>query len=225
MMPRPTAEHLSIEGPAGTLEAIVEIPLEDSEATPYALVCHPHPLYGGTMENKVVTTLARAFLSAGVPALRFNFRGVGASAGTYDEGRGETDDAQAVAGWGRQRWPGRPLIIAGFSFGAYVAFELARKVPARRLITVAPPVGRFDFSNPAVPSMPWLIVQGADDEVVDPAAVEAWALRLDPPPHLVMIAATGHFFHGRLIELREAVMEEIRSGSDAQLTAAETKPH
>jgi alpha/beta superfamily hydrolase len=212
-------ERVSIPGPAGVLEVLVE------EAAPgfdsYAVICHPHPLYGGTMDNKVVTTLARAFHDTGIPTLRFNFRGVGASAGAFDQGAGETDDADAVAGFGDARWPGKTLAIAGFSFGGYVALRLAlarqRKAGrtasrTARLITVAPAIQRFDITATAMPDCPWLVVQGEADDVVDPSAVIAWARGLTPPPRLVVLPGVGHFFHGHLHELRDAVIESIRSG-------------
>ena len=214
---------LRIPGPAGDLEAAQE-PQSDSAAqcASYAVICHPHPLYGGTMHNKVVTTLARALQAAGMPTLRFNFRGVGASAGVYDEGRGETDDAAAVADWGARRWPGGRLVVAGFSFGAYVALRLARQRPLERLITVAPPLQRFDFSDLSPPACPWLIVQGDADELVDASGVIHWAEGLMPRPHLVVLPGGGHFFHGRLQELSDAVIGEIRSGrQDANRTGQE----
>src|SRR5271165_5943806 len=129
-----TPERLSIEGQAGALQAIVEDP--GAEGPSYAVICHPHPLFGGSMDNKVVTTLARAMRDAGISTLRFNFRGVGASLGTYDEGVGETLDAAAVASFGASRWPGRRLVLGGFSFGAYVALRLAQQLEAARLILV-----------------------------------------------------------------------------------------
>src|ERR1700679_3747467 len=125
-------EHISIAGEAGALEAIVEDP--GVQGPSYGVICHPHPLYGGTMDNKVVTTVARALREAGIPTLRFNFRGVGGSAGAFAEGIGETADAQAVASWGALRWPARGLVIAGFSFGSFVALRLAQQRPASRLI-------------------------------------------------------------------------------------------
>src|ERR1700733_12098605 len=134
-------ERLSIEGPAGALEAVVE---DTGMMSPsYAIVCHPHPLMGGTMDNKVVTTVARSLRESGIPTLRFNFRGVGASAGSFDEGIGETADADAVASWGAGHWPGRTLVIAGFSFGGSVALRLAQRWSAEDrapalLITIAP---------------------------------------------------------------------------------------
>ena len=203
-------EHLRIAGPAGVLEAIVEDP-GDSGGPSYAVICHPHPLYGGTMENKVVTTLARALRDAGVATVRFNFRGVGASAGAYDQGVGEIADAAAAASWGELRWPGKTLIIAGFSFGGYVALRLASQRTTARLITVAPAIEMFDAAITATPDCPWLIVQGDADDVVNPKAVIAWAAGLNPAPRLVVLPGVGHFFHGHLQELRNAVNSAIRS--------------
>jgi len=202
------AERLAIQGPSGPLEAIIEDP--EREDTRYGLLCHPHPLHGGTMENKVVTTAAKALREVGMPTLRFNFRGVGNSTGVYDEGRGETADAEAVAAWCAARWPGRQPVIVGFSFGAYVALRLAQRIRASRLITIAPPVTTFDFSGQPPPRCPWFIVQGDADEIVDPIAVAAFVERLNPRPHMTIMPGAGHFFHGRLIELRGAVLDAIR---------------
>ena len=202
-------EHVSIAGQAGALEAVVEDPGVQSPS--YGVICHPHPLYGGTMDNKVVTTVARALQETGIPTLRFNFRGVGASAGEFDQGVGETADADAVAAWGAERWPGRSLVIAGFSFGGYVALRLAQQRLPRCLITIAPAVQGFAAST-AVPHCPWLVVQGDADELVDPSRVIDWVNTLDPKPRLVVLPGVGHFFHGRLRELRDAVIDAIRSG-------------
>jgi len=203
-------ERLFIEGQAGALEAIVEETAVPGSS--YGIVCHPHPLFGGTMDNKVVTTVARALHETGIPTVRFNFRGVGASAGEYDQGVGETTDADAVATWGARRWPGRDLVIAGFSFGAYVALRLAQQRVPRHLITVAPALEPFDAFGMAVTRCPWLVVQGDADDVVDPATVIDWVNGLDPKPRLVVLPGVGHFFHGRLRELRDAVVDAIRSG-------------
>jgi len=212
--------RISIEGPVGALEALVTE--ADGRDLGHAVICHPHPLFGGTMDNKVVTTLARALQECGIPTVRFNFRGVGASGGHYDEGRGETEDAAAVADWAALRWPDTGLVLAGFSFGAYVATRLATARAVKHLITVAPPVQRFDFAAVAKPVCPWLIVQGDADELVDARAVLAWADApgADAPGsdvpgaslRVVMMPGVGHFFHGHLAELRDAVVEEIRSG-------------
>jgi alpha/beta superfamily hydrolase len=203
-------ERLIIQGPAGALEAIAEDP--EVAGSSYAVVCHPHPLFGGTMDNKVVTTVARALQETGISTVRFNFRGVGASTGAYDQGVGETADADAVAAWGAERWPGRDLVIAGFSFGAYVALRLAQQRLPRHLITIAPALELFDAFGMAVPRCPWLVVQGDADDVVDAAAVVDWVKGLDPKPRLVVLPGVGHFFHGRLRELRDAVVDAIRSG-------------
>ncbi len=163
------------------------------------------------MENKVVTTLVRALHDSGIATLRFNFRGVGASAGAFDQGVGETADAEAAASWGAQHWPGRTLVLAGFSFGGYVALRVALMRKTARLITVAPAIQYFEVSTTRAPDCPWLIVQGDADDVVDPNAVIAWAEGLDPKPRLIVLPGVGHFFHGRLQELREAVSGALRS--------------
>jgi len=203
-------ERLLIEGPPGALEAILEDP--GSDGSSYGVLCHPHPLFGGTMDNKVVTTVARALHETGIPTLRFNFRGVGASAGVFDQGVGETDDADAVASWGARRWPGRDLVVAGFSFGGYVALRLAQRRVPRLLITIAPAVLNFDGTGATVPRCPWLVIQGDADDVVDSKAVIDWVDRLDPKPRLLVLPGVGHFFHGSLRELRSAVIDAIRSG-------------
>jgi uncharacterized protein len=178
-----------------------------SAADSYAVICHPHPLYGGTMDNKVVTTVARALHEVGIPTLRFNFRGVGASEGAYDQANGETDDASAAAGFGAARWPGKHLVVAGFSFGGYVALRLALRQTTARLITVAPAIQHFDVKGLSVPDCPWLIVQGDVDELVEPQAVLAWAGQLRPAPTVEVMPGVGHFFHGRLRELQSLVVE------------------
>jgi uncharacterized protein len=207
--------RLSLKGQAGALEAILEDP--GVPGSSYAVICHPHPLFGGTMENKVVTTVARALRETGIPTLRFNFRGVGASEGAFDQGVGETADADIVASWGAERWPGRTLVAAGFSFGGYVALRLAQlresqQREVRLLITIAPAVQRFDANSTARPRCPWLVVQGDADDVVDPAAVIGWVNSLIPKPQLVVMPGVGHFFHGRLQELRDAVVTTVRGG-------------
>jgi uncharacterized protein len=196
---------LEIPGPAGPLEAIVEDP--DGEPPALAVVCHPHPLYQGTMRNKVVHTIARAANRRGAPAVRFNFRGVGASGGAWDEGRGETDDALAVIAWARQRWPARPLWLAGFSFGGFVALRAAVDAGPAALVTVAPPVSRFPVGATPDPGCPWLVVQGEADELVDHREVVAWAGARPAPPRLALLPETSHFFHGRLAELQQVVQD------------------
>jgi alpha/beta superfamily hydrolase len=191
----PVAEPVVIAGTAGPLEAVVEVP--EGASRSFMVICHPHPLHGGTMNNKVVTTLARSAHELGVPTLRFNFRGVGASAGGFDEGRGETDDALAVIAWGRQRWPDATLWLAGFSFGGCVALRASTSGsagPVDRLVTVAPALAR-NFGT----------VRDAD-EVVDAAVAVEWVAQLQPTPQLVMLPGVGHFFHGQLAALQQQVM-------------------
>jgi alpha/beta superfamily hydrolase len=205
----PTPERVTIAGPAGPIEALVEVP-EGFDGRAIAVVCHPHPLFGGTMQNKVVHMTARALQETGMATLRFNFRGVGASAGSFDDGRGETDDAVAACDYALTRWPGSALTLAGFSFGSFVAFKVASRRPAVRLYTIAPPVKRFDFDLHPVPSVPWTVIQGDRDELVDHDAVVAWAAAARPAPTLVTIQGGEHFFHGRLNEL----MAAVKSGVD-----------
>ena len=178
---------------------------ESRAASAVAVVCHPHPLFGGTLQNKVVHTVARAMQEFGTATVRFNFRGVGGSAGIHDDGRGETDDACAVIAYAQARWPGRELWLGGFSFGAYVALRTQGSTAPRCLITVAPPVGRWDFSGIQPPECDWLVVQGDRDELVDLAAVQAWAATLARPPTLTVMAGADHFFHGRLADLRDTI--------------------
>lgn len=202
----PRVEPLNIAGPAGPIEALLEDPQVEPRVG-FGVVCHPHPLYGGTMTNKVVHTVARSLQEQGMPTVRFNYRGVGQSAGQYDEGRGETADALAVVAWGRERWPGVPLALAGFSFGSMVALLATPAAQPAELITVAPAVSNARFSALERPACPWLIIQGMSDEVVDYAQVEAFAARFVPPPALRLLPGVDHFFNGRLPELREAVLQ------------------
>jgi alpha/beta superfamily hydrolase len=204
----PVPERVTLAGPAGALEARVEVP-EGYDGVACAVVCHPHPLYGGTQDNKVVHTTARALQERGLATVRFNFRGVGASAGAFDDGRGETEDALAVADYAGARWPGAALTIAGFSFGAFVAYSVASRRPVRQLITIAPPVRRFNFAELPVPQVPWLVIQGDRDELVDHTAVLGWTQTLQPPPVVVLLAGAEHFFHGRLNDLRAALQANL----------------
>jgi alpha/beta superfamily hydrolase len=198
----PPKTALDIDGPAGVLEALLEDP--GGDAARFAVICHPHPLHGGTMHNKVVFMLARTLQEQGMPTLRFNYRGVGRSAGSYDEGRGETDDALSVIAWGRQRWPAARLVLAGFSFGALVSLRAALLAGAEHLISVAPPVTRI--AEPVRrPDCHWLLIQGDADDLVDCGEVLAWAGRFEPPPTVRVFAGGDHFFHGRLQELKAAV--------------------
>ena len=213
----PTLKNFSIPGAAGNLEGVMHLP--DASPRAVAVVAHPLPTKGGTMENKVVTTLAKTFAEMGFVALRFNFRGVGASAGGYDQGNGEVEDAIAVARYGMREYgsskydPGEnhpsesdrlPLILAGFSFGGYVQARAAQSLHPQRLVLVAPAVGRF--AMPAVPS-DTLLIHGDQDDVVPLDEVKNWARPLDLP--IVVVPDTGHLFHGRLNDLKEIVRQNF----------------
>ena len=204
--PTSTGEAVTLAGPAGALEARLEMP--DGPPRFRALVCHPHSLYGGSMDNKVVTTLTRACRQAGGVALRFNFRGVGASEGEYDAGQGEAGDCLAARDWLAEQYPELPEWVAGFSFGSYVAASAVaelneRGTPPVALLLVAPPVHHYDFQALQAPGCPVTVVQGEADDVVPPEQVRSWAAETVFRPELEMFAGTGHFFHGRLNDLRD----------------------
>ena len=202
------AERLFIDGPAGRLEAILELPTGE-EPLGSVVVCHPHPQHGGTMHNKVAHTLARAFVRSGFVSLRFNFRGTEKSEGNYDDGNGELDDALAAVALMRERDPGSILWLAGFSFGAAIAVKAAVAIEVDGLVSVAPAITRFATGLEVQPICPWLIVQGDRDELVDVEETVTWVDGLEPGPELLIIPGAEHFFHGRLNELREAVAEFV----------------
>jgi alpha/beta superfamily hydrolase len=202
-----------LPGPAGDLEVHCEPASADADGARRgtAVICHPHPMHGGTMHNKVVTILERALGELGLDTVRFNFRGVGKSSGTYDEGDGESEDLASVVAWVRSLRADDALWLAGFSFGSFVALRMAKKLNADALITVAPPVGRWDFADIELPDCPWLVVQGEEDEVVNPQHVFDWVENLPVSPQLVRMAETSHFFHRRLMDLRGAIKNGMRA--------------
>ncbi len=191
---------LRIPVPAGKLETVIDDPETDRRGL--LLVAHPHPLHGGSMENKVVTTLAKAANEAGWVSVRPNFRGVGMSDGEFDAGVGETDDLLAVARFVEASYPGLPWTLAGFSFGAFVQHRLRQQLDAQRLILVAPAVTMYEFDP--VPSDS-VVIYGTADELIPPAAIQLWA----DQQHLAqkVIPDAGHFFHGKLKELKQAFIE------------------
>ena len=203
---------LVIDGHAGRLEAAYDHAEPEATAQPVlAVICHPLPTEGGTMHNKVVTMTARALCECGIDTLRFNFRGVGASEGAFDDGAGELDDLRAVVAWARTQHPDKALWLAGFSFGAWVSLRGAVELGAAAVISIAPPVGRsWEFDGIALPEVPWLVIQGDADEVVDAAAVRDWVASLPSPPTLVEMPDTSHFFHRKLMDLRGALKNGVR---------------
>jgi hypothetical protein len=206
----PLHERVTLAGPAGDLEARIETPQGLAGVAAFGVICHPHPLFGGTLDNKVVYSLARSFHDLGLPTIRFNFRGVGKSAGSYADGLGETDDAVAVVAAGREKWPDAALWLAGFSFGGAVAIRAAAQTSPERLVAVAPAIKRVSVADVPPPACPWLIVQGDADELVDHREVLEWAAELGNPPQVALLPGVGHLFHGKLNELRDAVTSFAR---------------
>lgn len=196
-------ERALIAGPAGEIETDLNDP--GAERRGIALIAHPNPVQGGTKDNKVVTTLAKAFYSLGYAAARPNFRGVGKSAGTHDEGRGETDDLVAVAAWLRERYGNLPLVLAGFSFGSFVQTRVAKRVEAERMVLVGPAVSRFRAET--VPPQT-LVIHGELDDVVPLKDVLDWARPQELP--IVVVPGGEHFFHGRLNLLAQIVVRHCR---------------
>ncbi len=199
-------------GPAGPLECAVDAPA--GAAIGVAVVCHPHPQFGGTMDNKVVQTVARALLALGWTTVRFNFRGVGASAGSWDDGRGEVEDALAVVA--QHRTVSQPLLMAGFSFGGFVAAEAASRLPeaqrAQRLLLVGPSTEKQQL--PLVPE-DTVVIHGESDEVVPLSATLAWAR----PQSLsvIVLPGVGHFFHGQLGWLKRVVTQQLQPSAGIPL--------
>lgn len=200
--------HFLIEGAVGRLEATLDEP-DSPERNAIAVCCHPHPLHGGAMTNKVIYTISRTLAGLGIPSIRFNFRGTGESQGEYDKGKGEQQDLIKAVEWMKEKYPGRPLWLAGFSFGSWIAALQAKSLNAKQLISIAPPVNRFSFDEFKVPACPWLVVQGDADDVVDPEAVFKWLDDLSVKPDVIRMKGAGHFFHGRLVELRERIEENL----------------
>lgn len=202
MNPR-SLERYTIPGPTGKLEVALNIP--DGDFAGIALIAHPNPVEGGTLDNKVVHTLARTFFALSYLAVRFNYRGVGQSEGTYDAGRGEVDDARAVLAHIRGRSGDLPLILAGFSFGAFVVSQLASEETAQRVVLVGPAVGRFAVGSVAEDT---IVVHGEEDDVVPLADVMNWARPQALP--IVVFPGCGHFFHGRLTQLSRVVASLVK---------------
>ncbi|MFZ3019788.1 MAG: alpha/beta fold hydrolase [Gallionella sp.] len=206
----PSLKKITLPGPAGNLEGIWHLPdacaEQGCEPAAVAVIAHPLPTMGGTMEHKIVTTLAKTFVELGYAALRFNFRGVGNSEGEFDSGNGEVEDLLAMVQHARDEFGNLPLILSGFSFGGYVTARAAQHLrpQAHKLVLIAPAVGRF-----AMPHVPHntLVLHGEHDEVISLADALDWAR----PQHLpiVVLPEAGHFFHGRLNQLKQIVLHEF----------------
>ena len=200
-----------IDGPVGQLEALY---LDLDEPKGIALICHPNPVQGGTMLNKVISTLQRTARDAGLITLRFNYRGVGASAGSSDMDEGEVDDAQAAASWLRAKHPDLPMTLLGFSFGGFVAATLGGRLEAegetlKHLFMVAPAVMRIANVDALAQKGALTIIQPDTDEVVDPQLVYDWSDKLPRPHELLKVAECGHFFHGKLTDLKDLILPRL----------------
>lgn len=205
----PHTERFTLTGAAGAMECALDLPNTDNFPAPrgLALVAHPHPLFGGTMDNKVTQTLARSMLALGYVAVRMNFRGVGMSAGVYDEGKGETDDMALLLAHMRNRYPDLPLTLAGFSFGTFVQAQLqqrlmARQTPAERLVLVGAAAGKWPM--PEVPANT-ILIHGEVDDTIPLQAVFDWAKPLDIP--IMVIPGADHFFHRKLHHIKNLVTQ------------------
>ncbi len=198
-------EHpLTLSGLAGDLEAILTVPA-NAMTNMILFLGHPHSLQGGSMTNKVVTTLARSARDNHIPSLRFNFRGVGQSQGVFDNGIGESEDLIHLVQQVQKDNPACLFLFAGFSFGSYVTYRAAAQCPHQLLLSIAPPVERFDYQSFSPPPYPWEIIMGESDEVVSFAEVEQFSNNHSPPIPLHRFADTGHFFHGQLVKLRQTL--------------------
>lgn len=204
----------AVPGPAGVLEACWETAEVGRDLWPQplvAVIAHPHPLHGGAMDNKVVTTLARMYRRLGADAVRFNFRGVGASGGTHDKGRGEVEDMLAVVRWALGRAPRAALLLAGYSFGSAIAAAASERVAARHLALVAPPVDRYAYAPHGDFSCPTTLVLGGADDLVAADTVSAWARERAQVTDVIVLPQASHFFHGQLTELENRLGAAVRA--------------
>jgi len=203
-----------ISGPSGQIEVrykgLTSERGESHKAVKLVVLSHPHPLYGGTMGNKVVTTMERAFQALGYVTVAYNFRGVGKSEGEHNQGIGEQDDLVQVVKWAKARFNSTHLTLAGFSFGSYVALkayqEFNKTLCVDALCTVAPPVGLYDFSGVHPVKVPWVLIQGGKDEVVSAPEILQWVMAGEFQPDIYWRAEASHFLHGELIWLKKIIL-------------------
>lgn len=201
-----TSEKFLLDGAAGNIEVALHSPASEGHfagSGMVAIACHPHPLYEGSMDNKVVTTLVRCYRDLGIPAARFNFRGVGNSGGVHDHAVGEVDDLIAVTDWLRQRYGATRVLLSGFSFGSAVAAAGSFRVPdIAHLVLVAPPVDRYDYDRDGIFNCPVCVMMGDRDELVNAADVYHWVDELRQPVDLIRLPEATHFFHGHMVVMR-----------------------
>lgn len=201
-------QHVMIPAPSGQVAAILTTP-DNAQHNRIVIVCHPHPQQGGTMNNKVVTTLIRAWRDLGALGLRFNYRGVGESDGKFDEGRGETEDLLAVIRWVKSEYPEHQIDLGGFSFGGYVAVKACQQMDCDVLVLVGPAVIYEGFPTQLTRAKCAYVLQGDADDIIPPEAVYTWVDHAKPKPKLLIFDQAGHFFHGRLVELHQKLTDCI----------------
>jgi alpha/beta superfamily hydrolase len=206
------SSYLFLNGHDGKLELLISPGnsnklSNDSELI--AIICHPHPLHGGTMDNKVVYTIHKALNTVNFTTIRFNYRGVGRSEGSYGDSIGEFDDLMTIINWVKIKKPNCKILLAGFSFGAFIAFKASKEINCLYLISIAPAVQNQDYNNYLPIECPWLLIQGEQDEIVPAQTVLEWVNSLDNKPEIIKLPDASHFFHGCLIDLREAIKSKI----------------
>ena len=201
-------QKTNICGPVGNIEALISMPLQ-KKAKAVAIICHPHPLHHGTMNNKVITTLAKILDKIGLATIRFNFRGVGQSGGKYGDSVGECDDLLAVYSWAKKQKLSENYVLAGFSFGSYICCRSAEKISPKVLITVAPAITNQDYENYPNSDCPWWLIQGELDEITEAYEVYKWANSKENPPNIIKISDASHFFHGKLGELEDKLTLDL----------------
>ncbi len=195
----------------GDLEVAIDEPAHLKAGSPIAVICHPHPLMQGTMHNKVVTTASRAFNQLGMLSIRFNYRGVGQSAGEYGHILGECEDLQKVVSWVRGQYPGRDIWLAGFSFGSFIAYKMANVLGAKQLLCLAPAVHERLYHDAEEPTMPVMFIVPDADEVVSVSQTFDWLRQVRCSYHLVKLAGVSHFFHGQLMVLKNLIFTHYQS--------------
>lgn len=206
--------YLFLDGPSGKLELLAspcKTPSLVTNTEVVAIICHPHPLHEGTMNNKVVHTLHKAFNDYGFNTVRFNFRGVGRSEGTFGNSIGEYEDLLSVIAWVNTVKPNCKIILAGFSFGAFIALKASKDIDCMQLISVAPAVHHQDYVGCMPIKCPWLVIQGEQDEIVPPKQVYQLINSLDNKPDVISFPDATHFFHGKLVELKEKIMQYLQN--------------
>lgn len=203
------SSYLFLQGEAGKIELLLTpknlINSLHNTIDTVAIICHPHPLHSGTMDNKVVYTLHKTLHSLGCTTIRFNFRGVGRSEGNFDNSIGEYNDLMTIIEWIYEKKPNSKIILAGFSFGAFIALKASKKINCIQLISVAPAIHHQDYTKYMPINCPWLLIQGTQDEIVPSKLVYDWIASLTIKPYVIKFPNAGHFFHGELTELKEKI--------------------